>query len=99
MTEFRDVHLLKLMITVAGCFKDASYVCCYDTRVVPCLLQAFVCLNFRPKSGYFGIDIANPFGALSCFCYGHSSLCKRASGYRSNNISTTFSTGIFVLCF
>lgn len=47
----------------------------------------------RCKAGFFGLSEENPYGCLSCFCYGHSSVCDSASGYYGLNITTDFETG------
>ncbi|KAH3798034.1 laminin subunit gamma-1-like [Dreissena polymorpha] len=61
---------------------------------------ACVCKDFvegqncdRCKPGYFGLDGANPYGCVSCFCYGHSSICTVATGYSPRSIITDFETG------
>nr|KAG5699979.1 hypothetical protein BaRGS_001798 [Batillaria attramentaria] len=47
----------------------------------------------RCKPGFFGLSEENPFGCLSCFCYGHSSVCDSAPGFFGHNITTDFETG------
>ncbi|KAJ8300900.1 hypothetical protein KUTeg_022419 [Tegillarca granosa] len=47
----------------------------------------------RCKPGYFGLDARNPYGCVSCFCYGQSSDCASATGYYATSITTDFSTG------
>ncbi|KAL3871372.1 hypothetical protein ACJMK2_039377 [Sinanodonta woodiana] len=47
----------------------------------------------RCKPGYFSLDRNNPYGCISCFCYGHSSICNSASGYYTHAITTDFETG------
>jgi laminin gamma 1 len=44
----------------------------------------------RPKPGFFNLDVENPNGALSCFCYGHSSICNSSSSYSSHAIRAQF---------
>lgn len=45
------------------------------------------------KPGFFGLSEADPFGCISCFCFGHSSECSVASGYYEANLTSNFETG------
>ncbi|XP_071154854.1 laminin subunit gamma-1-like [Mytilus edulis] len=45
------------------------------------------------KIGYFGLSERNPFGCVSCFCFGHSQDCISSTGYYATNIVTDFETG------
>ncbi|CAG5119951.1 unnamed protein product [Candidula unifasciata] len=45
------------------------------------------------KAGYFGLTEADPYGCVSCFCYGHSTVCSSAPGYQAVNITSNFETG------
>ncbi|BFZ20658.1 hypothetical protein BsWGS_23697 [Bradybaena similaris] len=45
------------------------------------------------KAGFFGLSEADPYGCISCFCYGHSTECTSASGYQAVNITSNFDTG------
>lgn len=44
----------------------------------------------RAKPGYFNLDAENVFGATPCFCYGHSSVCKSATGYARYLVESVF---------
>ncbi|KAH9498965.1 Laminin subunit gamma-1 [Bulinus truncatus] len=45
------------------------------------------------KPGFFGLSEKDPFGCISCFCFGHSSECTSASDFYAYNITSTFDTG------
>lgn len=42
------------------------------------------------KPGFFNLDFENKFGCTPCFCYGHSSLCKSASGFSKYLLESSF---------
>lgn len=42
------------------------------------------------KPGYFDLQGTNEFGCLSCFCYGHSSVCESAEDYTAHAIESYF---------
>lgn len=44
----------------------------------------------RSKPGYFHLDAENVFGSTPCFCYGHSSVCRSASGYVRSQTESVF---------
>nr|CAG4638917.1 EOG090X005Q [Daphnia magna] len=44
----------------------------------------------RAKPGYFNLDAENLFGATPCFCYGHSSVCRSATGYARGLTESVF---------
>ncbi|KAL4219663.1 Laminin-type epidermal growth factor-like domai [Mactra antiquata] len=66
-----------------------------DSDTGSCMCKEFVegqnCDRCKP--GYFGLDVENPYGCISCFCYGHSSICTNATGYTPRSIHTDFETG------
>ncbi|XP_055895968.1 laminin subunit gamma-1-like [Biomphalaria glabrata] len=66
-----------------------------DSRTGHCMCKQNVdgrqCDKCKP--GFFGLSERDPFGCMSCFCYGHSSECTSASDYFAYNITSTFDTG------
>lgn len=44
----------------------------------------------RPKPGFFNLAPENIFGAIPCFCYGHSSTCHSSSNYYKTTIQSNF---------
>ncbi|XP_013780127.1 laminin subunit gamma-1-like isoform X1 [Limulus polyphemus] len=47
----------------------------------------------RCKPGFFSLQEVNEFGCLTCFCYGHSSVCRSAPGYSKISIESSFTRG------
>jgi len=48
----------------------------------------------RPKHGYFDLSDKHLYGALPCFCYGHSSQCESSNTYVNSIISAEFNNDL-----
>lgn len=44
----------------------------------------------RCKPGFFDLQFDNELGCVSCFCYGHSSICTSSPRYTKYNIESIF---------
>ncbi|UXI21544.1 Nucleolar protein 6 [Sarcoptes scabiei] len=44
----------------------------------------------RCKPGFFDLQLSNDLGCVSCFCYGHSTICDSSPGYSIYPIESTF---------
>ncbi|XP_077778709.1 laminin subunit gamma-3 isoform X1 [Podarcis muralis] len=55
-------------------------------------VEGYLCNRCQP--GSFNLQLHNPTGCTSCFCYGHSTACTVAQGYEVHNIISDFSQGL-----
>ena len=39
------------------------------------------------------LQSSNPYGCISCFCYGHSSVCRVSNDYTKDEIISDFYSG------
>ena len=53
----------------------------------------FMRLISRCKPGFFNLQLEDPQGCMSCFCYGHSSVCTTAQGFIKHTIHSRFDSG------
>ena len=62
-------------------------------RYVRYVYDIFPLCLYRCKPGYFGINVDDPLGCMSCFCHGHSSICDSAISYSQLIIHSEFDAG------
>ncbi|XP_069794299.1 laminin subunit gamma-1 isoform X1 [Narcine bancroftii] len=86
-------------LTEAGCRACAcnpsgsTAECSADTGRCVCKnnVEGFNCERCKP--GFFNLDPQNTHGCTACFCFGHSSVCSKAEGYRTERITSSFDAG------
>nr|KAF6277188.1 laminin subunit gamma 3 [Pipistrellus kuhlii] len=54
-------------------------------------VEGGLCDRCRP--GTFNLQLHNPAGCSSCFCYGHSKVCAAAAGFRAHHVLSDFCLG------
>ncbi|XP_055331457.1 laminin subunit gamma-1-like isoform X2 [Paramacrobiotus metropolitanus] len=91
--DFTDRGCRPCGCTVAGSVNNIPS-CTSDKGQCSCKVQVEGqnCDKCRP--GFFNLEENNPYGCLSCFCFGHSSICSSATDYSRTSISTDFSNGV-----
>ncbi|XP_061460229.1 laminin subunit gamma-3 [Rhineura floridana] len=55
-------------------------------------VEGYLCNRCQP--GSFNLQLHNPTGCTSCFCYGHSTACTATRGYEVHDIISDFSQGL-----
>lgn len=56
-------------------------------------LWAQLASHFRCRPGTFNLQPHNPAGCSSCFCFGHSKVCRAAAQFRLHHILSDFCQG------
>uniref|UniRef100_A0A8C5QNT2 Laminin subunit gamma 1 n=1 Tax=Leptobrachium leishanense TaxID=445787 RepID=A0A8C5QNT2_9ANUR len=87
-------------LTEAGCRPCACNAagstdeCNVETGRCSCKdnVEGFNCERCKP--GFFHLDPNNPRGCTPCFCYGHSSVCNNAQGFRITSLVSTFESDV-----
>ncbi|XP_074654199.1 laminin subunit gamma-1-like [Tubulanus polymorphus] len=76
---------------VAGSL-DNDPRCLANTGICSCkeFVEGQNCDKCKP--GYFGLEKSDPYGCISCFCFGHSSVCSSAPGYQERVIESVFNS-------
>nr|XP_060613663.1 laminin subunit gamma-3 [Anolis sagrei ordinatus] len=64
--------------------------CDPNTGRCPCKAKAEGYLCDRCQPGSFNLQLHNPSGCTSCFCYGHAAACTAAPGYEVHEIVSRF---------
>lgn len=77
---------------VAGSL-DNNPVCLASTGICTCKENVEGQNCDTCKFGYFNLDADDRYGCMSCFCYGHASVCEASRGYSKHNISSAFNSG------
>ncbi|XP_013412469.1 laminin subunit gamma-1 [Lingula anatina] len=69
---------------------DNRPMCTPDTGMCTCKETVEGQNCDRCKPGYYNLQEANPLGCISCFCYGHSSVCSSARQFTKYEITSDF---------
>ncbi|XP_042642814.1 laminin subunit gamma-3 isoform X4 [Tyto alba] len=72
--------------SVGTCDPNTGHCTCKET------VEGHLCNRCQP--GWFNLQLHNPVGCTSCFCYGHSTACTAADGYEVTHIHSNFSQGL-----
>jgi len=81
--------------TKCTCFDDGTVngtTCDIETGQCDCKLNVEGLRCDKCKLGSMALRADNPYGCISCFCFGHSNVCQVSDGYTKSTIESDFFT-------